>query len=114
MSRFLSHRELKAANRALGDVKFTLMDAQVRLTLLEKVVAKLLQRSGLELVIGGPDDLDLVEVDVVGAGDSIRESGLVGDAVDTAVETAATGELEASSGIASGPGSDSPVVDGTA
>lgn len=114
MSRFLSHRELRAANRALGGVKFSLMDAQVRLTLLEKVIAKLLQRQGLDLQIGGADDLDLVEVDVVGTGDSIREPGLVGDAADTAVEAAAVGELEASSGVASEPRSDPPVVDGAA
>lgn len=90
------------------------VDAQVRLTLLEKVVAKLLQRQGLDLVVGGPDDLDLVEVDLVGAGAGIPEQGLVGDAVTATEQTADADKLETPTGTTSEPGSGQSVVDGAA
>lgn len=49
MSRFMSHRQMKAADKALGEYRF-------RTQFLERVITKLLERSDLTVVVDEKTD----------------------------------------------------------
>ena len=61
MSKFLSHREMKAANRVLGDYQY-------RTLLLEKIIQKLLQRSELTVAVDEQtEEIELLTKDELAA-----------------------------------------------
>lgn len=119
MSRFLSHRELRAANRALGGVHRQLLEKEVRLELLEQISLKLLNIAGLDFQINDAGGIEFVRVpveadDIAARSSDVSGVGMVGDAVAATEQATATGELEASSGATSGRDADPAVVDGAA
>jgi hypothetical protein len=61
MSRFMSHREMKAASRVLGQVEEAIAQHSARLYVIEGVLAEMLKRAGLEVVVTADQKIELTD-----------------------------------------------------